>query len=158
LLLAAVVVAAAILLPPWKPKPEPEVRAAPTPVHLLEIVHYHRPGAPDSERTADVLNQIKAKYGEQVLMTRVDVVAHPDRAVAEKITRPPKVVMLAGTSREFEFSGWWPLDRVERKVDEILHKLKRVGKDWRPPVGGMTPGQAPVAPGAPAQPPIRPAR
>ncbi len=157
LLLAAVVVAAAIFLPRWNPKQKEEAVEAPPPVHLLEIVHYHRPGAPDSERMADVLNEIKAKYGEQVLVTRLDVVANPDRAIAEKITRPPKVVMLAGTSREFEFSGVWPLDRVERKVDEILHKLKRVGKDWRPPVGGMTPGSGPVAPGVPAQPPVRPA-
>lgn len=145
LLLATGVVAAAIFLPPWNPKQE-EAVAAPPPERLLEIVHYHRPGAPESERMADVLNEIKAKYGEQVLVTRLDVVANPDRAIAENITRPPKVVMLAGTSREFEFSGVWPLDRVERKVDEILHKLKRVGKDWRPPVDGMTPGSAPVSP------------
>ena len=33
--------------------------------------------------------------------------------------------------------GQRPREKVELKVDEILNGLKRVGKDWRPPVPGM---------------------
>ena len=157
LLLAAIVVAAAILIPRWKPKEDAAKSAAPpVPEHLMEIVFYHKPGLPDSERMADVLNEITGKYGKQVLVTRVDLATHPDRAAAENITRPPKLVMLAGQSREYEHNGFMPRDQAEKKIDEILHKLKRVGKDWRPPVSGMQPGAAPP-PGALAQPPISPA-
>jgi hypothetical protein len=41
--------------------------------------------------------------------------------------------------KEFEFQGLWSQSQVERKIDEILGGLKRVGADWRPPVPGMQP-------------------
>ena len=155
LILAVIVVAAAILIPRWKPKDD-TAKTEPPPEHLMEILFYHKPGFPDSERMADVLNDLKGKYGKQVLVTRVDLTALRERGAAEKITRPPKLVMMAGQSREYEHSGFMPRDQTEKKIDEILHKLKRVGKDWRPPVSGMQPGTAPP-PGAPASPPISPA-
>jgi len=158
LILAVIVVAAAILIPRWKPKEDASKAAEPPPApeHLMEILFYHKPGLPESERMAGVLNDIKGKYGKQVLVTRVDLTVHPEQGAAEKITRPPKLVMMAGQSREYEHSGFMPRDQAEKKIDEILHKLKRVGKDWRPPVSGMQPGTAPP-PGAPASPPISPA-
>jgi hypothetical protein len=38
----------------------------------------------------------------------------------------------------------WPHDKIERKVEEILRGLKRMGKDWRPQVKGMQPVSAPA--------------
>ena len=50
---------------------------------------------------------------------------------------PPHVVIIAGTEKAFDFQGQWTQAKVEFKVEEILRGLKRVGKDWRPPVPGM---------------------
>lgn len=158
LILTVVVVASAILIPRCE-KPVEETKGDSEPEHLIEILHYHQPRNPDSEQLAERLNAIGKKYGNQVLVTRVDITTHPQRAAAERVANPPKVVIMAGTVRAFEFSGLWPLDRIEQKVEEILRGLKRVGKDWRPPVSGMSPGSTapgPAAPGSPA-PPISPA-
>jgi hypothetical protein len=138
------------LFPEKKPEPKP-VAAAAEAKHLIEILHFHLPGNPESELIADHLNKIQTKYGEQILVTRVDVQKEPERAKAEKVTKPPKVVMMAGTVRACKFQGVWTQIQIERKVDEILHGLKRMGKDWRPDVQGMQSAQ-PVAavPAAPA--------
>jgi thioredoxin-like negative regulator of GroEL len=104
---------------------------------VVGIVHCHVPGNPESEQLADSLNGLAKKYGSQVQVIRVDIVAFPAFAKVENVTKPPKVVMIVGTARVFEFQGLWPRPQIERKVDEILHGLERVGKDWRPEVKGM---------------------
>jgi hypothetical protein len=104
---------------------------------VVGIVHCHVPGNPESEQLADSLNAVAKKYGSQVRVIRVDIVAFPAFAKAENVTNPPKVVMIVGPARVFEFQGLWPRPQIERKVDEILHGLERVGKDWRPEVKGM---------------------
>ena len=47
--------------------------------------------------------------------------------------------IVAGTGKVCEFQGPWTQAQVEFKVEEILRRLRRVGKDWRPPVPGMNP-------------------
>jgi hypothetical protein len=46
----------------------------------------------------------------------------------------------------FEFSGLWDYPAIERKVEEVLRGLERVGKDWLPDVKGMQRGAAPPRP------------
>jgi hypothetical protein len=74
-------------------------------------------------------------------VNRVDIAAHPEIAQAEKVTRPPKVVMMAGETRACKFQGVWTQAQVEKKVEEILRGLKRMGDDWRPDVKGMAAGK-----------------
>jgi|GEM_PF-6710237 len=121
---------------------------------VVGIVHCHVPRNPESEQIADILNRVAKKYGSQVLVIRVDIVAFPAFAKAENVTKPPKVVMIVGTSRVFEFQGLWTQPQIERKVDELLHGLERVGKDWRPEVKGMQRASSatPPSPPKPAQP------
>jgi hypothetical protein len=133
-----VVVALAAWFFPKKQAP-PKTQAAVAPTHLIEILHFHLPNDPQSEQIADHLNVVESKYTGQVLVTRLDVNQHPERAKEEKVTRPPKVVMMAGTIRACKFQGLWTQAQIERKVDEILRGLKRHGKDWRPDVQGMLP-------------------
>lgn len=146
LFVVVVVAAAAWFFPKKQAPPKEQVTAASEP--LIEILHFHLPNDPASEQIADHLNAVQSKYGGQVLVTRLDVNQHPDRAKEERVTRPPKVVMMAGTIRACKFQGLWTQLQIERKVDEILRGLKRQGKDWRPDVQGMMP----VGTQTPAQP------
>lgn len=151
-------IAIGVLLGVWfYPEKKPEVRQAEQvqAKHLIEILHFHLPGNPESEALADSLNRIQAKYGGLVLVTRVDIQKEPDRAKAEKVTKPPKVVMMAGEIRACKFQGVWTQAQIERKVDEILHGLERMGKDWRPDVQGMQPATQGAATGIPAATPAR---
>ena len=143
------------LFPEKKPEPKP-VAAELEAKHLIEVLHFHLPGNPESELIADHLNKIQTKYGEQILVTRVDVQKEPERAKAELVTKPPKVVMMAGTVRACKFQGVWTQVQIERKIDEILHGLKRMGKDWRPDVQGLHSAQqaAAVPAAVPAAQPI----
>ncbi len=140
------------------PKKQAPAQAQETIKYDIEIIHYHKPQDPESEQMADILNKVRAKYSNhEVLVTRVDITAHPEMAVAEKITKAPKVVMMANEQRACKFQGLWTQAQVERKVEEILRGLKSVGKDWRPDVHGMKPASG--SPGAPAQtPPPTPAQ
>lgn len=106
---------------------------------VVGIIHCHVPGNPESEEMADILNRVARKYGQQVKVVRVDIVAFPEVAKAEKVTRPPKVVMMAGAERACKFQGLWTQAQIERKVDELLAGLDRMSKDWRPAVKGMQP-------------------
>jgi hypothetical protein len=133
------------LFPEKKPEAKPVAAAAGEAKHLIEILHFHLPGNPESEVIAGHLAKVQTKYGEQLLVTRVDVQKDPERAKAEKVTKPPKVVMMAGTVRACKFQGVWTQVQIERKVDEILHGLKRMGKDWRPDVQGMQSAQQAAA-------------
>ena len=115
---------------------------------VLGIVHCHVPGNPESEQLADILKIVAAKYGPQVLVIRVNIINCPEFAQATQVTKPPEVLMLVGTAWAFRFQGLWPRPQIERKVDELIHGLRRVGKDWRPAVPGMQPasGAAPAPP------------
>jgi hypothetical protein len=135
--MAVLVVVGALLYPTPKPPEPKEVAALEEAKHAIEIIHFHLPQNPESEQIADSLNRIAKAYGEQVLVTRVDINADPERAKAEKVTKPPKVVMMVGTVRACKFQGVWTYPQIERKVDEILLGLKRMGKNWRPNVAGM---------------------
>jgi thioredoxin-like negative regulator of GroEL len=111
---------------------------------VVGIIHCHVPGNPDSEQIADILNRVARKYGAQVKVIRVDIIALPEIAKSEKVTKPPKVVMMAGTERACKFQGLWTQAQIEMKVDELLHGLERVSKDWLPKVKGMKPLSAPT--------------
>jgi len=102
------------------------------PKHSVEIIHYHQPNNPDSERIAGILNNVEGKYAGQVLVTRVDINANPERAKAERVTKAPAVVIMAGNARALEFQGLWPEEQIKRKVDEIVHGLRRMDRNWMP--------------------------
>lgn len=104
---------------------------------VLGILHCHAPGNLESEQMAERLDQVAKKFGPHVQVVRADVVAFPAIATAEKVTQPPKVVMVLEGERVFAFQGLWPLQQINRKVEEVLYGIKRVGKDWRPQVKGM---------------------
>ena len=90
--------------------------------------------------SADILNKVRQKYGRRVLVVRIGFGGIPAGLRAQGIDKLPHIRMIVGTKTVFEFQGLWSQQRVEQKVDEILHGLvKRVGKDWRPVVPGMTP-------------------
>jgi Thioredoxin len=105
---------------------------APAPKHELDLLHFHLPGNPNSEQMADHLNALQTKYTGQILVTRIDVSAEPQRAAAERIQRYPTVLIMAGSSRELEIRGLWPRDRIEQRLEEILRGLRRMNKDWMP--------------------------
>lgn len=105
----------------------------------IEIVHHHLPGDPASEQVADILNKVNGKYGKRVTISRIDFNLHPEISKAHGVTKPPHVIMISGEEKVFEFQGLWSQVQVERKVDEFLRGLKRMPKDWRPPVPGMKP-------------------
>lgn len=145
LFLAIAVIGGAWFFPSSKP---PDTTAeAEAIVYDLEIFHYHVPGMPESEQIADSLSKIGSKYEKYVRVNRVDITQNPELAKAEMVTKPPKVVMMAGEVRACKFQGVWTYDQIERKVEEILRGLERMGKDWRPDVQGMQPGTkvAPVS-------------
>ncbi len=149
ILFIAVVIVLCVMFFPKKPAPPPKAKAAAEAVHDIEILHYHQPKNSESEQIAASLKKIANKYGKQILVTTVDVIAQPELAKAEKVTTPPKVVMMAGTIRACKFQGVWTYAQIERKVEEILRGLKRMGKDWRPEVQGMKPATGGIpAPGS----------
>ncbi len=147
LFMAIAVVTGVWLFPKKAPKASTSGEAA-TSNHALEIILFHVPKEPECEQMSEILKKVEIKYNGQVLVTRVDINADPERAKAEKVTKPPKVVMMAGTIRASKFQGLWTQAQVERKVEEILRGLKRIGKDWRPDVQGMKPADA-ASPAAP---------
>lgn len=122
-----------------KPAAEAPVEAVVSPENGLALVHYHLPGDPASEQLADILNKVQRKYGKLVIVSRVDIKLQPQAAKAQGVSRAPHVIIIAGKQKVFEFQGLWSQPQVEQKIDEILRGLKRMGKDWRPPVSGMKP-------------------
>ena len=54
----------------------------------------------------------------------------------------------SGTLVAFKIQGLWSCFQVERKVDELIYGLRKIGKDWRPKVKGMQPagGGGPSSP------------
>jgi hypothetical protein len=124
------------------PKPTAKVSAEQvviSPENGLLIVLHRLPGDPASDQMAEILNRVQTKYGKQIIVSQVDFKLNPDVSKAQGVTQPPHVVIIAGTEKVFDFQGSWTQAKVEFKVEEILRGLKRVGKDWRPPVPGMKP-------------------
>lgn len=126
--------------------------------YAMEILHLHQPGNADSDQIAASLKEIERKFEKQVMVTTIDVAKDPERAKAEKVTQPPKVVMMAGQERACKFQGVWTEAQIERKVEQILSGLKSAGKDWRPPVQGMEKASDSNAPKLPAPPPVPPTK
>lgn len=110
-----------------------------SPENGLLIVLHRLPGDPASEQMAEILSRVQTKYGKQVIVSQVDFKTQPAVSKAQGVTQPPHVVIISGTEKVFDFQGSWSQPKVEFKVEEILRGLKRVGKDWRPPVPGMKP-------------------
>ncbi len=124
--------------------------------YAMEILHFHQPGNPESEQIAKSLDEVGRKFEKQVLVTRIDVTKEPERAKEEKVTKPPKVVMMAGQERACKFQGVWTEQQIELKVEQILSGLKTAGKDWRPEVQGMQKATDQNAPALPVPPPSAP--
>ena len=124
--------------------------------YAMEILHFHQPGNPESEQIAKSLDEVGRKFEKQVLVTRIDVTKEPERAKEEKVTKPPKVVMMAGQERACKFQGVWTEQQIELKVEQILSGLKTAGKDWRPEVQGMQKATDENAPTLPVPPPSAP--
>lgn len=137
-----VVLAAAIVTGVYfYPKPvEKKPAAAATEDGRLRIVHHHLPNDPASEQLADIFNKVQTKYDKYVIVSRNDIQKHPEIAKAQGVTKAPHVVIFSGTQKVYEFQGLGSQVQIERKVEEILRGLKRIDKDWRPPVPGMKPG------------------
>lgn len=127
-------------------KTEPPPPAVASTSYDMEIIHYHAPDNPQSVEIAESLNEIGKKYAMQVLVTRVDITANPLVAKTRGVNSAPHVSMMTGETEAFAFQGVWPRDQIERKVEEILRGIKRVGKDWLPEVKGMHPAGKPTKP------------
>ena len=111
-----------------------------SPANGVAIVHFHLPGDPASEQLADILNIVRKKHGRRVQVVRISFEGHPVGLKTVGVSKLPHIMMIVGTRKVFEFQGLWTLQRVDKKVVEILHGLlKRVGKEWRPDVPGMSP-------------------
>jgi hypothetical protein len=146
LLLAAAIIAGA-----WFYQRDPAVAAPPPEAdasidYVLELVHFHEPGHPESEPVAASLNRIAEKYHKEVFVTRIDLTKDPTAGKRHGVNGASHVVFLAKDQKVFEFSGLWDYPAIERKVDEVLRGLERVGKDWLPDVKGMQRGAAPPRP------------
>lgn len=133
LLLATAIVGGAWFYRERLEKYRPLEKPVALPKHVIEIVHFHLPGLPESESLADHLNRVEQKYCGQVLVTRLDVRNNPERVKAEKISHTPEVIILQGDSTAFRFHGLWPRARIEERVEEILRGLRRMEKGWMPP-------------------------
>lgn len=121
-----------------KPKIE-EVVLPPSPENGLLIVLHHQPADKTSEQLSGILDKVQKKYGKLVIVKRLDFGKNPQTAKAHGVTKAPHVVMISREKKVFDFQGLWTQQQVEQKVDEILRGLKRMTKDWRPPVPGMKP-------------------
>jgi thioredoxin-like negative regulator of GroEL len=106
-------------------------------VGVIALIFYYLPGDPASGQLSAILDKVEKKYGKQTIVSRVDFKANPEAAKKEGVTEAPHVVIISGKEKAFEFGGLWTQQQVESKVEEILHGLKRVDKDWRPVVPGM---------------------
>lgn len=105
----------------------------------LVVVHHHLPGDPASEQIADILNHIQKKYDKYLVVNRVDFKQNPQLAKAQGVVKPPHVIVFSGSEKVYEFQGPATEVQVEQKIEEILRGLKRIDKNWRPPVPGMKP-------------------
>jgi hypothetical protein len=130
-----------VLAPKDPPKEQIDalVKKVVSPDKGVAIIHFHLPGDPASEQLADTFNLIQRKYGKLVSVTRVGFTAQPKDWEAQKGIKLPYVMMIAGNENVFQFQGLWNYPQVEKKVEEVIFGLRRVGKDWRPVVPGMTP-------------------
>lgn len=104
---------------------------------VLGILHCHAPGNLESEQIATHLNRVAKNFGPQVQIYRADIVASPDLARSENITQPPKVIMFIGNERVYSFQGLLPFPQINDKVQELLLRIARMDKNWRPEVKGM---------------------
>lgn len=115
------------------------VKNVKSPDNGVAIIHFHLPGDPASEQLADTFNLIQRKYGKLVSVTRVGFPAQPKDWEAQKGIKLPYIMMIADQENVFQFQGFWSYSKVEKKVEEVIFGLRRVGKDWRPVVPGMAP-------------------
>ena len=126
---------------PDRPPTEPErvTKPAASQYRRVTILHCHLPGNPASEQMADVFNSIQKKYGNLVTVIRAGFPAQPADWQKQKRISLPYVIMIVGSENAYQFQGLMPLPQVEKKVEELIFGVRRVGKDWRPDVPGMTP-------------------
>lgn len=136
-LVLALAISAAVYFYP-EPKVELSAAAAVKDDRLL-LVHHHLPADPASEQIADILNHVEKKYDKYLRVSRVDFKKSPEVAKVQGVTKPPHVIVFAGSEKIYEFQGPATEAQVERKIEEILRGLKRIDKNWRPPVPGMKP-------------------
>lgn len=106
---------------------------------FVTILHCHLPGNSSSEQMADVFNAIQKKYAMHVKVIRAGFPAQPVDWQKQRGISLPYVIMIVGSEKAFQFQGLMPLSQVEKKVEELIFGVRRVGKDWRPVVPGMTP-------------------
>lgn len=133
-ILLLVVAALAWFLPDFNRKPETETMK---PQRLVAVL-YQLPGSPESDALSAVMDHVEPRYAAVVEIQRVDVTREREKAVAAGVTKVPHVIVLNGQTPVGAFTGQLDQAQVEAKLNEILHGLKRVDKNWRPAVAGMS--------------------
>lgn len=123
--------------PDTAPVEAPKVTVSPE--NGIAMVLHRLPGTPESDQMAAILEKVQQKYGARVVASQVDFNLQPEVSKAQGVSKPPHVIIIAGTEKVFEFQGLWTQAKVEFEIDVILRGLKRMDKDWRPPVPGMQP-------------------
>lgn len=120
----------------------------------LDLIQHHIDGNPDSEKLAELLKLVQQNYQKDVAVHQIDGEKFEDLCKAEGVDKFPHVDIFHEGQKVYEFNGLQEQRVIEQKIDELLRGLvKRVGKDWRPPVAGMQPaGQRSVIEIQPADP------
>lgn len=118
--------------------PKPKAPVIEAPQNGVALILYYLPGEPASQQLSAILDKVQKKYGKQMTVSKMDFKKNPETAKKEGVTQTPHVAIIFGKEKVFEFEGLLTQEQVETKVEEVLHGLKRIDKDWRPAVPGMT--------------------
>jgi hypothetical protein len=106
-------------------------------LRTVQVTHLHLPDHAGSRELSGSLAEIRMSWPDHLTISTIDVSSRPQTLADWRVSSAPAVVFQTEGQRLYSLEEVWPKDRLAKKIEQLIHGLVRVDKNWLPEVKGL---------------------
>lgn len=117
--------------------PEFQAKGSHQELRSVQIIHLHLPDDAGSRELSESLAAIRMSWPDHITISTIPVASKPQILTEWRVSKAPSVVFQTEGQRLYTLEEVWPKDRLAKKIEQLIHGLVGVDKNWRPEIKGM---------------------
>lgn len=103
----------------------------------VQVIHLHLPDDAGSRELSESLAEIRMSWPDHLTISTINVSSNPKILAEWRVSKAPAVVFQTSGQRLYTMEELWPKPRLAKKIEQLIHGLVEVDKNWRPEIKGM---------------------